>query len=139
MALGLTEPRAQTFEFLLQPRRHAIAERGIVLRNVVQLALPTRGIHRKQLLEILRGYAGAGNVQRLSRRQIADRRLDRLAGALHALADPLEHAAVVTVTRPEPLALGVLAKPVHEENLWQLAAIAAIRHGQPVGKVIAHV
>ena len=53
----------------------------------------------------------------------ADRSASRRAShlALDALAHPLEHAAVLAVAGPEPLALGRLAEPVHVEDARRLS------------------
>src|SRR5208283_2543347 len=58
-----------------------------------------------------------------------------------ALEDPLQHAAVFTITGPEEFSLFIfiLAKPVDVENLWQLRWICERSYLEPVGKVVAHV
>ena len=59
------------------------------------------------------------------RRDVADRRFLRPAAAADALDHPLEHAHVLAVARPEELAVGVAAEPVHAEDLGRLATAAA--------------
>ena len=48
-----------------------------------------------------------------------------LRGALAALEDPLEHAAVLAVARPQELAVRALAEPVHVVDARQLRASRA--------------
>ena len=72
-------------------------------------------------------------------RHQADRRLDRLALAVAAAEDPLEHAAVLAEAGPEELAVVVLAEPVDEEDPRQLRRVASRADLQPVAEVVGHV
>src|SRR5271155_1075387 len=51
-------------------------------------------------------------------RHPADGSLPRLATALRAVDDPLQHAHVFAEPRPHELAFGILAEPVHMIDLW---------------------
>ena len=57
-------------------------------------------------------------------RHEADRRLDRLAVAVAAAEDPLQHARVLAEAGPQELAVLVLAEPVDVEDPRQLRAVA---------------
>ena len=63
----------------------------------------------------------------------ADRRLHRLALAVAAAEDPLEHADVLAEAGPEEVALVVLAEPVDEEDLRQLRRRRARRRSPASG------
>src|SRR5277367_3346341 len=59
--------------------------------------------------------------------------------AVAPLKDPLQHAAVFTITRPQVLTMFVLARPVDVENLRQLGRVGTRANFKPVREVIAHV
>src|SRR5438876_780365 len=56
--------------------------------------------------------------------------------ALGSVDDPLEHAHVFAITRPQVLAFA-LAKPIHDENLGWVSNFSL--QLEPVRKIIAHV
>ena len=56
----------------------------------------------------------------------ADRRLDGLGLAGHALEHPLEHPAVLAEPGPQEAAVVVLAEPVDEEDLRQLVGVGVL-------------
>ena len=58
-------------------------------------------------------------------RHVTDRSFLGVIDTVAAVEDPCEHAAVVAVTRPheatlELFVVGILAEPVHVEDLWKL-------------------
>ena len=78
----------------------------------------------------------AREVEVRLRGQVADRRFVRLDPAVAAFEDPLQHAQVVAVARPQELAVLVPAEPVDVEDARQLSA--GLRT-QPVRPVVAEV
>ena len=115
------------------------AQRGVIRGHVFDFLFPAGNVHREQLFEVVGGQVQAGQVERIGGRQVPDGRFLRLARAFGAFANPFEHAAVFAIAGPEPPATAVLAEPVHEINLWQLAAVGALRERKPVREIIAHV
>src|SRR5207245_6770832 len=59
--------------------------------------------------------------------------------AVTALEDPLQHAAIFAVPRPQELVIFVLPEPVDIVNLRQLGWIGMPADLEPVRKVITHV
>ena len=86
----------------------------------------------------LGGQVEAVGGDAVGRRDEPDRRLDRLALAVAAAEDPLQHARVLAEAGPQELAVVVLAEPVDVEDLRQLGAVAAADL-QPVREVVGHV
>ena len=74
---------------------------------------------------------GAGHV--------ADRGLDRLGLALHALDDPLEHPAVLAEAGPQEAAVLVATEPVDVEDARHLRGVVLLAHVDPVAEVVAGV
>src|SRR5438874_13810698 len=107
------KPFAQVVELLLERARQIIAEFRVVSRDVVGFPFPARGIHRDELGEVFGRNVETGEVERLRRWQNADGCFLPAGGPFGTLANPLQHAAVVAVTGPEPFALGIFAKPIH--------------------------
>ena len=64
-------------------------------------------------------------------------RFRRLPFAFHALENPFQHARIVPEARPQKLAVGAPAEPVHVENLRRVGNLSA--HVQPVLEIVAHV
>src|SRR5882724_11338069 len=56
----------------------------------------------------------------------SDGRVNRVHLAVTTLEDPLQHAAVLAVSRPEELAVLIGAEPVDVENFRQLVRIGAL-------------
>src|SRR5947208_6101288 len=80
----------------------------------------------------------AVGVEGLGGRDEPDRRLDHLPLTVATPEDPLQYAAVLTVARPDELAVLVLAEPVDEEDARHLVRMLAPEL-EPVGEVVGHV
>src|SRR5580704_5020817 len=57
--------------------------------------------------------------------------------AVTTLEDPFQHAAVYSKSRPQELAIRILAKPVDVENFWQLRRLRVLTNLEPMPKVVA--
>ena len=79
----------------------------------------------------------AGQVEAFGRGHVADRRLHGVGLAAAAVENPLDHAQVLAVARPEELAVLIGAEPVDVEDLGRVGHPPA--HVQPVLEVVAHV
>src|SRR5258708_31791374 len=77
----------------------------------------------------------AGQVEPVG--HVAERRIVRGRLALDPLDDPLEHAHVLAVARPDVLAVSILAEPVDEVDAWRLRKRRA--GVQPVRDVVGYV
>src|SRR5262249_8045340 len=85
-----------------------------------------------------------GDVQRLWCRYRTDRRLGGGRLALQSLDDPLEHAGVLAVPRPEELPFVAAPEPVDVEDRGQFRRVAgrlaaALAHLDPMIEVVARV
>src|SRR6478736_6591035 len=67
----------------------------------------------------------------------AERRFLSQRATTNAIDDPLQHAHILSESRPEKLSVGVLAKPIDEKDPRRLAERAL--HLDPMAEVVAHV
>src|ERR1041385_1100346 len=67
----------------------------------------------------------------------ADRRFAGQGTTLHALHDPAQHAHILGESRPEEIAVGALAEPVHVKDARRLGEAAL--HADPVPEIVADV
>src|SRR5207245_9831639 len=72
-------------------------------------------------------------------REPADGRVYGVRLAVASLKDPLQHAVILVIARPQELAVFVLAEPVHVINLRQLGWLELRADLEPVCEVITHV
>src|SRR5262249_13720961 len=95
---------------------NARTELVVEVAEVGDPAEPLAAIRPQRLIEPRPREAEAVGVERVGRGNPPDRRFLCAPAAAHALDDPLEHADVVTVARPQELAVGVSAEPIHAED-----------------------
>src|ERR1044072_2122038 len=122
LAEYLGEPLFERLQLGADLGRQLVAEFGEVLLDLRQLRLHRAAVDAEQLLHRLVGDLEPLGVDLALGRQQPDRGLDRLAFALAAAEDPLEHAAVLAEAGPEELAVGVFAEPVDVEDTRQVPA-----------------
>src|SRR5574344_2795115 len=126
---------------LLQLRGQPLTQTGKVLSMRLQLDLPILQVQRHDAGKCLwrEGQPLPGQV--FVARAQAKRAFLPLGLTGQAIQHPLEHAHVFAVARPEELALGVLAEPVHtvDAGRSRSALLNLGTHVQPVLKIIAHV
>src|SRR5713226_6456963 len=122
---------------LTQRRREVAAELPEEIADRIEFRSPVSGLHAEQLLHGLRADVQAFQFQRLGRRYETDGGLDRGGFSLDALQNPLQHANVLAIARPQELAVGATAKPVDVEDSRRVGDLAA--HRQPVAEVTGHV
>ena len=77
-------------------------------------------------------------IQSVGRGHKANRGFHRVARTFRALEDPLQHAAILAIARPQEFAVFILPEPVHVEDLWQPGAGRG-SHLEPMAEVVAHV
>ena len=94
---------------------------------------------REQIVNLGRREIEAIEVERARCRQQANRGLDCLCVAVESVDDPLEHPRVLAVPRPDVVAIGVLAEPVHLEDARQLLGGSEPADSEPVTPVVGHV
>src|SRR3954451_23347830 len=98
---ALRQPVLEDLQLVPHGAGQLVAELLEPLGDLRDLGLPLVLVHPQRLLDLLAGHAQARDVQRVRRRNVPDRRLLGSGGALEALDDPLEHAAVLAEARPQ--------------------------------------
>jgi len=81
----------------------------VVGHDVLDFLLPAGHVHGEELFEVTFRQIEAGKVQRVGCGQIANGGFRGLAFAFHPFANPLQHAAVLAVAGPQPLAVETIA------------------------------
>src|SRR5690606_22561566 len=89
----------EVLELVLHRLRQPLADELEVAVDELDLVAPRVLVDRQELLDGLPVQVQPGQVERVRGRDVADRRLDRIGGARHALEHPLEDPAVVTEAR----------------------------------------
>src|SRR5687768_3730700 len=135
----LREPALQDLQLVPHGARQLVAELLEPLGDLRDLLAPLLGLDGEGLLDLLRGHVQTGDVQGVRRRDVTDRRLDGSRGALEALDDPLEHAAVLAEARPQEAAVLVAPEPVHVEDPRQLRGVVRLAGLDPVADVVTAV
>ncbi len=121
-------------EHLGQARTQRLEE----LADRVELGLPLVEVDVRRLVVLLTcGMSSPGRVEVARLGHPAEGRLLPADPEARAVHDPLEHAHVVAVARPEELALLALPEPVDQEHLRRVHHLRL--HRQPVTEVGADV
>src|SRR5437660_10234040 len=102
------------------------------------LAEPAFNIDVEKLRQIGRRNVQTLYIQILRTRQASDRSIDGVRCPVTPFKEPLQNAAIFTVTGPQEFALLVLAEPVHEENLRHPCSLRR-SYPQPLGDVTSDV
>src|SRR5688500_17943569 len=98
---SLCEPALQDLQLVPHGARQLVAELLEPLGDLRDLLAPLLGLDGEGLLDLLGRHVQPRDVEGPGRGHVADRRLDGGGGALEALDDPLEHAAVLAEARPQ--------------------------------------
>jgi len=133
------EASLEVIDRVVQCLRQAVTEASEVLANQRDLRLPVGVVDLEQFVKVGVGHVETIEVQRILGWDEADRGVGRITSASNPLEDPLEHAAVLAIARPEPLAIGVFPEPVDLEDLRELVGIAGGANLEPVTEVVRHV
>src|SRR5260370_29937905 len=83
----------------------------------LELLLPLGRVDAKRTLDRFAAGLEAAEIEVPQTRHEADRRLHRARATGRAVDDPLEHAHVLAVARPQVAPVVALAEPVHQEDL----------------------
>ena len=136
-----TSRLSSSLQFLGEPGRQPVAERLVVLLDERQLGQPALGIDLQQDVERGRGEFQARSVSSAPGAGRFPMGVSIAAAAAgHPLEDPLQHAAVLAVARPQEL------RPCRPCGTSSRSTDAAASPGprfaptsQPVREVVAHV
>src|SRR5262245_18599013 len=119
-----SELRLQQLALEAEGCRHRRIEFVEELALRLHLRLPLVAIDRHRRRKTLGRHVETGDVEVAVTRHATDQRLSRAGFTVRARQHPLQHPHVLAVSRPEELAVAVLAKPVDEENgRWILQAV----------------
>src|SRR5215207_636790 len=97
----LVQALLQRVELRSDLAREAVAELLEELADGGNLLLPRLHVNREDLFQLLVGDVEPLRVERLRRRDAADRRVAGLGGVVAAAEDPLEHARVLAEAGPQ--------------------------------------
>ncbi len=103
----------------------------------LRLAAPIRRIHRQQFFHAPRRKYSIRPALKIQHRHKSNRSFFRIRFAFHTLQNPLQHAHILTESRPQEFSVRASAEPVHVKNLWWMRNAHA--HVQPVPEIIRHV
>ena len=95
--------------FPRQPRAKFIKK----LPRIIQLRLPVIRIDTQQFLQRPRRQLQSIQRQSTGPGHITNGRLTSHASAFHALQNPLQHANIFAITRPQKFSVRATTKPVH--------------------------
>ena len=116
-ALVSLERCLESIEHICKLLRKMLAELRIMVGpDVLNLPQPAFDINLEQLCHISIADTFR-SVDCINRRHDSNRCINCLCRSIAALEDPLEDAAIIAITRPDEVAIGILAEPVDIEDL----------------------
>ena len=100
--MGVRQPLPQRFQLAPQGLREAVAELLEEAGDAVGLLVPIAAVDGEELVRgCSRSDVQAGQVEAFGRGHVADGRAHGVGLAAAAVEDPLDHAEVLAVARPE--------------------------------------
>ena len=116
------QPSLEGVELGDERRGQPVAEQLEVLPDRGRLLEPVGRVDGQHLVHRPGAHGEVHGAGSIPAGQVPDRGFDGTAATGAAIEDPCEDAGVLTETRPQEIAVGVAAEPVHVEDPRELAA-----------------
>src|SRR5215472_10512162 len=126
----LLKPPNESLVFVGECRGKTRAKLSEEMPRISEIDFPIIGFHAEKCAQRLGRNFQAIKRKRATRRHITDRCFFGFTPSFDAFENPFEHPHILPKARPQVLAVGAFAEPVHVKDLRRVGD--ALAHVQPV-------